>query len=329
MRDIEYVFESVKGKICEEGFTTFYFERKEWIEKLSLFLRRNQENGLRLLRKELDKSSPLLSFSDENLSFIVDVLKDAERGVKERIMLASDLSDDTVGNMAHLLYLIYPKRYPPVPRAFGNEMVSIEEYCNWKKSAEKLLGSLVNNYIMLESAFLFEPSPEIGKGIEELFKELSFTNVKAIKKARDEFMKLKGKQKEKVVRLLKDLYVRKVITSKRISPVVIDGSNIAYSQQSFPDITRLDKLFSSMGKAKEALFPYRIVFDANIRYIIRGYQQRQLEKWLVLPNVELYSPADDRIITLARSLKAKVISYDRFLEQDTTGIKILRPEDLL
>jgi hypothetical protein len=329
MKDIERVFESVKGKIYEEGFTTFYYERKEWVERLALLLRRNSESGLRLLKRELDNSSPLLSFSDENLSFIIDILKDSERDVKERIVLASDLSGDTVGNTAHLLYLIYPKHYPPVPKAIGNEMVTVEEYYSWKKRAEKFLGNLVDNYIMFESAFLFKPSPKISEGIEEFFKGLSFINVKGIKKAREEYKKLKGKQKERVVRFLNDSYVKKVVTSKRVSPVVIDGSNIVFSQQPFPDIARLDKLFNFMGRAKEALFPYRIVFDANIRYIIRGYQQSQLEKWLVLPNVELYSPADDRIIMLARSLKAKVISYDRFLEHNTSGIKILRPEDLL
>jgi hypothetical protein len=83
-----------------------------------------------------------------------------------------------------------------------------------------------------------------------------------------------------------------------------------------------------MSSCRIALFPYRIIFDANIRFTLGGFQQENLNRLLSLPQVETYSPADDRIIFLARENNSAVISYDRFLDHGVSDITIIRPEEI-
>ncbi len=123
-------------------------------------------------------------------------------------------------------------------------------------------------------------------------------------------------------------YVRSVLFSRSHREVVIDGSNIVYSRQDTPDLARLDDLFVNMAKSRVALFPFRVVFDRNIAYTIGGFQQERLARWLSLPQVETYSPADEKIIRLARQHDAVVITYDRYLEHGVGDLILLRPEEI-
>ncbi|RKX43430.1 MAG: hypothetical protein DRP27_08125, partial [Thermotogae bacterium] len=63
---------------------------------------------------------------------------------------------------------------------------------------------------------------------------------------------------------------------------------------------------------------------ANIRYIVSSQQRKTLESWLSSPWVEEHSPADERIIELAKRMKAVILSNDSFSEYDTSGLKFLK-----
>lgn len=119
-------------------------------------------------------------------------------------------------------------------------------------------------------------------------------------------------------------YVQRAIFEKPVSPIVIDGSNVLYEHTGFVNVDRLVEVFDFLAALKGLLYPYRIVFDKNIRYVVPFQQREKLGKWLSSSWVEEYSPADERIIELARRLKAVVLSNDSFSEYDTRGLKFLR-----
>ncbi len=119
-------------------------------------------------------------------------------------------------------------------------------------------------------------------------------------------------------------YVRRALFDIPAHPVIIDGSNVIYEATGFVNINRLDRVFDFLASLKQFFFPYRIVFDANIRYIVSSQQRKTLESWLSSPWVEEHSPADERIIELAKRMKAVILSNDSFSEYDTSGLKFLK-----
>jgi hypothetical protein len=103
---------------------------------------------------------------------------------------------------------------------------------------------------------------------------------------------------------------------------------VIYSENGRPDLIILMNLIDEIKSVGIPFYPIEIVFDENIRYILSGNQIRLLEDLLRRPNYKLFSPADIKIIQLAKKNKGLIISGDNYSEYDTGNIKIIKPEEI-
>ncbi|WP_156173156.1 hypothetical protein [Kosmotoga pacifica] len=319
------ILEAAKEKLYEDGFFSYYSTRKKEIVKISYILRSAKpEKGRSFLKKELG-ALKLLEYEDEFV-FLIEVLSEREKSLEERVKFVVELSESENSEVLKLLYYIYPFSYPPVP--LNENFHSVQEYLLWKEECDAVVGNIFDNYIMLECALNFHVLP-VPEDLSSFLLSIKLTDIKKLKEGRERIAFLNSTARKKLKNLrYSHPYVRSVLFAKNTIPIIIDGSNIAYSKAEFPDLKNLSRVFELLAYCSPVYFPYRIVFDGNVRYKIRGSQQLELERWLMLPHVELYSPADERIIQLAKSVGGSVLSYDRFMEYDTEGIEIIRPEDL-
>jgi len=319
------ILKQAEDRLYEEGFFSYYETRKREIMKISYILRSAKpEKAIRFLKKEFGALK--LFEAGEALAFLLEMLAEKEKPLEEKVIFVAELSESEVEEIIKLLYFIYPFSYPPVPRDV--EMKDLHEYFQWKKECDASIGRAFENYIMLECALNFRRSP-IPNDLKTFLESIELTDMRKLKKGREKLRHLSNDAKKRMRKLkYTHPYVRTVLFAKNTVPIIIDGSNIIYSKADFPDLKNINKLFEYFARSSPVYFPYRIVFDRNVRYKIKGSQQPELEKLLSLPIVELYSPADERIIQLARSLKGHILSYDRFQEYDTKGIEIIKPEDL-
>ena len=323
--------EQIKENIYTEGFYIFYNERRDRVLGLSRALGSESLNVniLTSLATNLEDPEWLFEFLVEEVRIIFDMLVDQSKPAVKRIDYVSELTDVPFLEIAHLLYLLEPTCNPPVPVVIRDRLGDSKGYLGWIKTSKKILESFIDDYTMLESAITYVRDMRNLEDLTKGISEADFTDIKKLKKLRDYFQSLSTmEQRDLVSTRVRHPYVWAAITRKKAKPVVIDGSNVVFSMREHADLKRLDELFFKMANLGVALFPHHIVFDANIRYKVRGYQQEALEGWLRLSQVETYSPADDRIIHLARNRKACVISYDRYLDYDTKGIKLIKPEEL-
>jgi hypothetical protein len=322
------VWSKIRENISSEGFYSFYGKRRDVIESYSRILRKNPVPTAMINR--LKKAIPGLSkLSYEELEFSIDILRERDRGALERVEYVLSLSEASVAAFAHLLFLIDPKSNPPSNGIVKTAISSEEDYAQWLEEVKSIKRKGIQDYIMLESALCFKKKAEDDNRINERIRTVPLTNHSELERLRAE-VRLADKETYSNLRRLKTAhpYVGSVLFSRTSKAVIIDGSNIVFSKQDHPDMDRLDDLFLRMSRSRIALFPFRIVFDGNIAYTIGGFQQERLNRWLVLPQVETYSPADDRIIQLARQEKAVIITYDRFMEYDIGDLTLLKPEEI-
>ncbi|OAA30059.1 hypothetical protein AT15_00670 [Kosmotoga arenicorallina S304] len=320
------ILKQAQEKLYEEGFFSYYEARKREVMKVSYILRSaRSEKAIHFLKKELGELK-ILDTGDA-FSFLIEILAEKGRPLEEKVKFVAELSESEIFEVLRLLYYIYPFSYPPLPQ--NAKWTSLDEYFRWTKECDAFLGSVFENYIMLECALNFKKLP-IPYDLPAFLRSIELNDLKKLKEGRNKIKQLNDDAKRKMKKLkYSHPYVRAVLFAKRTIPIVIDGSNIIYSKSDFPDLKNITRLFELFARSSPVYFPYRIIFDKNVRYKIKGSQQLELEKLLYLPHVELYSPADDRIIQLARSLNGRILSYDRFLEYDIEGIEIIKPEDLV
>ncbi|MEA2067094.1 MAG: hypothetical protein U9O65_08405 [Thermotogota bacterium] len=327
---MEEIVEVIKNNISSSKFYSFYKKRKERVKRINGLLHQSSDTKLRNFMIHSGEYPSLSSMDSMNISFIIDIMKD-KRGEPDTVQYVAKLVNAPIQEIGRIAYFMFPHNNPPVAGLIKERIKNYDDYLSWLKLAKNLVPGIINDYIMLESALLYRN--ELITNNKQLnykeFENINHRHITDIERLKNLLKKLNKEERKKIVNSISNSYVKNVIKSKRTYEVIIDGSNIIYSGEDFPDITKIDMLFTNtLSKIKTTFFPYRIIFDANIRYLVKGFQQEELEKWLALPQTELYSPADERILQLADEKNASVISYDRFLEYDTSGIKTYRPEDL-
>lgn len=327
---MEEIVEVIKNNISSSKFYTFYEKRKERVKRINGLFHQSSDTKLRNFMIHSGEYPSLSSMDSMNISFVIDIIKD-KRGEPDTVQYVAKLVNAPIQEIGRIAYLMYPHNNPPVAGLVKERINNYDDYLSWLKLAKSLVPGNIKDYIMLESALLYR-NKLITNNKQLNYKEFENINhrhIADIERLKNLLKKVNKEERKKIVNSISNNYVKRVIKSKRTYEVIIDGSNIIYSGEDFPDITKIDRLFTNiLSKIKTTFFPYKIIFDANIRFLVKGFQQEELEKWLALPQTELYSPADERILQLADDKKASVISYDRFLEYDTSGIRTYRPEDL-
>ena len=112
-------------------------------------------------------------------------------------------------------------------------------------------------------------------------------------------------------------YISKIVTSRRSTPLVIDGNNFLWKHDLC--VKDFDDLFLALSSEKKAFYPVYIVFDRNVEHIVPKSGKSLLEDILSSKFTYRHSPADELIISLARQKNAVVMSEDRFKEYGFEG----------
>ncbi|WP_292589335.1 ribonuclease [Mesotoga sp. UBA5557] len=319
----------LKQSASSQGFYTYYSKRKEHIERLSSHLKKNPVSSA-AIAKVRKRIPDLSSLSYEEMEFSIDILRERDKSPEERVDYVSSLSEASLASIGHLLFLIDPRNNPPVTGPIIKEIKSVDDYKEWLSFCKSIGRHGIQNFVMLEAALLYErddlaQKPDLAYRVGQAV----YTNITELELLRGAISNLSRQERRGLANLkFTHPYVKTVLLSSHARSVVVDGSNIVFSKSDHADLNRIDDLFLRMSFCRIALFPYRIVFDANIRYTLGGFQQESLNRLLSLPQVETYSPADDRIIFLARENNSVVVTYDRFLDHLVDDIKIVRPEDI-
>lgn len=118
-------------------------------------------------------------------------------------------------------------------------------------------------------------------------------------------------------------YITKIVTSRKSSPLVIDGNNFLWKHDLC--VKDFEDLFLVFADEKRTFYPVYIVFDRNVKHIVPKSGRILIEDILSSKFVYRHSPADELIISLARQKKAVVMSEDRFKEYNFEGERISYP----
>lgn len=146
-----------------------------------------------------------------------------------------------------------------------------------------------------------------------------------IKDFREIYSQLLPSDKEKVANSIKDLYVKGVLLRPRNEQLVVDGSNVAMVNLPYPDLDNIFIAFEIIGKMKKVPWPFRMIFDANFTYKLRGSQKKLFETTFQKDHrVSLHSPADEKILEIARMRPSCILTNDRYLDYPKVNAIMLR-----
>jgi hypothetical protein len=115
--------------------------------------------------------------------------------------------------------------------------------------------------------------------------------------------------------------------------VVIDGSNVLHWKDGTPQIEAVREV---VARLTELGFKPGVVFDANAGYKISGRYRhdRAMGRLLGLPEDRIMvvpkgTPADPRILTAARALRARIVTNDRYRDWTQDHPEVSEPGHLI
>ncbi len=219
------------------------------------------------------------------------------------------------------------------------------------KIAQALKGSDISDYfkdpIELEAAFKtlsYDSSPfgtqttpfsdsqdiKIQTEILEEIQKMDIYRLKEleIKWIRDFYSSLEPHQKDSLIEHLRTHsvhpYIRRLMTQKPKTGVVIDGSNIMFSGLIEPDPLRLKELLNILGISDILYFPLIFIFDANADFIVKKRRDYWEKAFINNPTVFFHAPADELVLKKAYEKKYHIISNDKYREYNAEDVKIFQ-----
>lgn len=217
--------------------------------------------------------------------------------------------------------------------------------------AQALKGTDISDYfkdpIELEAAFKtlsYDASPfgtqttpfsdsqdiKIQREILEEIQKMDIYRLKEleIKWIRDFYASLEPHQKDSLIEHLRTHsvhpYLRRLMTQKPKTGVVIDGSNIMFSGLIEPDPLRLKELLNILGINDILYFPLIFIFDANADFIVRKRRDYWENAFINNPNVFFHSPADELVLKTAYEKKYHIISNDKYRDYHANDVNIFQ-----
>ncbi|WP_233186268.1 hypothetical protein [Thermotoga sp. KOL6] len=296
---------------------------------LSLLRRRNwKEKDLRIL-----KGIFLGKLSKVNVS--PDIFEFAVReALKGDLTLSSKVLGVEEIDVLEILFWFSPKKYPFPSEKLKQKIKakSVKEFMEKADSLRVRLGKrdFLELYLYLEGVEEKETKkPEEKTDLLVRLKRLSLErlNEKEIDELRFLYGILDPLEKNRVRSADVHPYLVAALMRKPYAPIVIDGSNLLWRGNLH--VSFIDEIFEKLAFFREYFFPYKIVFDKNVEYILPISEKKEFERWKNSSNVLFESPADDLIISLATSMNAVILSGDRFKEYDLSKrIRVITPEEI-
>jgi len=267
--------------------------------------------------------------------FIVkEIVLDRKKDLQRRLKIASKQLGVSEIAMLEILFWYDPSAYP-LP--YGELLKSFRgrsavDFLNFSK--DLLKKEKARNFLDLFLKLEGEPAEAQTRGtiVEDLARKINEIDLPFASKVleyREIYRILDGRDRNKLLKQLKvHDYVVAGLVRKPKAPLIVDGSNILW----FGDLSFriFDDLFQELSSLETFFFPFKVVFDRNVEYIVPESEKESLRRWLKSPDVLLESPADDLIIDLAVSSNGVILSDDRFRDKPLPrNIKMISPRELL
>lgn len=319
----------IKEKLHSPNFFKYYRIHREEILEVSASLN-NGDRNISMNKSFFSQNSEIPLLKADDIYYLLSILKKG-KSFEKKVKIINDFININIQDICELIFLLNPRKYPPVTGIVRKIVNSSSDYIEWLSLSKKFIDEFVDDYVMLHAILLYDDNnvyddkvTGLKKTLEKSYKNENkwLTDIKRKISSLDYFETEQLKKELKI-----DDYHRNLIFKKNVY-TVIDGSNVIYSENGRPDLIILMNLIDEIKSVGIPFYPIEIVFDENIRYILSGNQIRLLEDLLRRPNYKLFSPADIKIIQLAKKNKGLIISGDNYSEYDTGNIKIIKPEEI-
>ncbi len=150
-------------------------------------------------------------------------------------------------------------------------------------------------------------------------------NEKMVRDFRDIYTNLLPSDRKKISNSIHNSYVKGVLLRPMGVKLVVDGSNIAMVKSFYPDLGNIFSAFESIGRMKRVPWPFRIVFDANFIYKLRGSQIIMFKRLFQKNSkISFHSPADEKILEIASTEHSCILTNDRYLDYPKVKAIMLR-----
>ena len=267
--------------------------------------------------------------------FIVkEIILDKKKNLQKRLEIASKQLGVSEIAVLEILFWYDPSTYPlPSDKMLklfkGN---SAMDFLNFSKDLLKRekVRNFLDLFLKLEGELTETRKQEtIVEDLARKINEIDLPFASKVLEYKEIYEILNGRDKDRLLSQLKAHdYVVAGLVRKPKAPLIVDGSNILW----FGDLSFriFDVLFQELSSLGTFFFPFKVVFDRNVEYIVPESEKESLRKWLSSPDVLLESPADDLIIDLAISSNGVILSNDRFKDKTLSrNIRIISPRELL
>jgi len=284
------------------------------------------EDSLKLLRRCFQQ--PLRSdqaVRQDRFWLIVSKLLYGTGSLETRLNKAANAMKVDPLHVLEILFWANPKKFP-LPSDELTKLIPNREPRVFVRAARDLVRKYgLKNFIELQAAIQKASSEDLASVLAREINSISIYNCHLVEEYREFIEYLDYLSLIRFRDSITHPYIRSILFRVPSSPVVIDGNNVVMLRRSVRD---LNGILEALAEYAEFYYPFTIVFDANIKYVVPETQREFLNMWLESRHVRLHSPADEFIMEMSEKKKAVVISADRFSEWKCSIIRI-DPRELL
>ncbi len=250
-------------------------------------------------------------------------------------LVLSEANDSSNGIVTMIMD---PKNYLPMDeitiKLAEIEGISTKDYSTFMRGWKKFLkdnSAYFDDFLDLYFVFALKQNYNSDNGvIEELIKMIQNLDFLSLDTAtfntfQEIYNPLLPSDKKLVADSIRDPYVRGALTRNARALLIVDGSNVSMVESPYPDLNNIFLSFRLIGRMRETPWPFKIIFDENFEYNLRGSQKRIFEeKFQKHPDVKFHSPADELIIEIAKSTNSWILSNDRYHDYPKFSATFLR-----
>ncbi len=244
-----------------------------------------------------------------------------------------------ISKISFVSMLLDPKSYFPMDKntidISKKEGISTKSYTaflqGWRKFIKRnsqYADDFLDLYVVLFGGKKWTASDNlVSRELITQFENTSLFSLtdKEVRDFREIHSQLLPSDRQKVANSIRDPYVKGVLLRPRNEQLVVDGSNVAMVNSPYPDLNNIFVAFELIGKMKKVPWPFRMIFDANFTYKLRGSQKILFKTTFQSdPRVSLHSPADEKILEIAKMIPSCILTNDRYLDYPKVNALMLR-----
>lgn len=243
-----------------------------------------------------------------------------------------------ISKLSVMSMIIEPQKYLPMDETMVklsvNQSIDVSNYSaflsGWRKVLLQNTGyfdDFIDLYLVLSEKRAYEKDSSIVDETIKMVEKIDFLSLdmKTFGTFKEIYNSLLPSDKKKIADSIKDPYVKGALTRHAGSLLIVDGSNVAMVGLTYADLKNIFLAFRLIGNLKEVPWPFKIIFDQNFEYNLRGTQKKLFEeKFQKHPDVKFHSPADEMILEIARSTNAWILSNDRYHDYPRVDCVMLR-----